>query len=99
MIFENLDIDKQSTLLASHLPVGRVWEQAFSGDSNIGKLIAGLAVEFYRIELQTGRIASEIDVHEADQLLEDWEKSVGIPNFYFNTNTSICSLPHRQLRK
>lgn len=84
-------------LLASHMPIGRIWERAFDFNSTIGKLILGLAVEYYRLSLLTGDISTEMDLDETTQLLEEWEKSVGIPNDCF-ANNEEASIRRRNIK-
>lgn len=84
-LFDPYSIDEISLLLAHHLPIGRAWEYGFSPDSNIGKFLRGLAAEFYRFEVLCGNISKEIDIRQANQLLIEWEKSVGLPDSCFQT--------------
>lgn len=79
----------QFEMLARHLPDGKFWQNKFNPDSNIGKLVAGLAVEFFRLQVLTNEVYIEFDINQTDELLIDWEKSVGIPNECFDTNLSI----------
>ena len=88
-LFDPYEADDQAILLASHLPIGRVWQKAFSPSSNIGKLIRGLGMEFYRFQVLTKRTETEMDIQQANDLLIEWEKSVGIPDSCFSTNVSI----------
>lgn len=88
-LFNPYEIDAQAMLLASHLPVGRVWQKAFKPDSNIGMFIRGLAVEFYRLQILSQRVQINMDINRADELLVEWEKSVGLPDSCFDTDVSI----------
>lgn len=88
-LFDPFDIINQALMLAKHLPVGRVWSAGFNPDSNLGKLIKGLAIEFYRLEVLTQKISAEFDINQTNELLLEWEKSVGIPDDCFSTNTSL----------
>ena len=76
-------------MLAKHLPTGKTWQAVFDGDKNLGKLIKGLAVEYYRLSVLIKKIETEMDINQTEELITDWEKSVGIPNDCFSTNTSI----------
>ena len=88
-LFDPYTIDDQAILLASHLPIGRAWQKAFSPNSNIGKLIRGLGVEFYRFQILAKLTETEMDIDQINQLLIEWERSVGIPDSCFSTNISI----------
>lgn len=98
-LFNPYSVDDNSLMLAHHLPKGRLWSSGFDINSNIGKLIRGLCVEFYRLEVLTKSISDEIDVNLADELLPDWEKSVGIPDDCFNTQTTIAERRNQVLLK
>ena len=88
-LFNPYSIEENATLLAKHLPSGRVWSSGFDINSNMGKLIRGLCVEFYRLEVLTKRISDETDANLTDDLLPDWERSVGIPDDCFGNNATI----------
>ena len=88
-LFNPYSINENAMMLARHLPKGKVWSSGFDQDSNIGKLIKGLSIEFYRLEVLTKKISDETDVSKTDELLTDWEKSVGIPDNCFDTTPSI----------
>lgn len=87
-LFDPYIIDEQALMLASHLPIGRVWQKGFSPDSNIGKLIRGLGIEFYRMQVLAQNVSIEMDINQANELLIEWEKSVGLPDSCFATNIS-----------
>lgn len=88
-LFTPESIDEQAIMLAHHVPIGRVWSSAFDRNSNLGKLIRGLGIEFYRLQLQTQTISTEMDINKTTELIEECEKSVGIPDDCFSTNVSI----------
>lgn len=88
-LFNPINVDDQAAMLAYHLPIGRIWSAAFDPDSNLGKLIRGLAIEFYRLEVLTQKIATELDINQIDELILEWEKSVGIPDACFSINTDL----------
>lgn len=88
-LFEPNTKEDNALILAAHMPEGRAWEAGFDLESNMGKFIAGLAVEFYRLQLLTKELSIEMDIDQTSELLIEWEKSVGIPNSYFNTDETI----------
>jgi uncharacterized protein YmfQ (DUF2313 family) len=86
----NPGTDKEHAfMLAKHMPTGRTWEAAFDGDKNLGKLIKALALEYYRLSVLTKKIETEMDINQTEDLITEWEASVGIPNDCFSTNTSL----------
>lgn len=82
-LFDPYTVDENKFLLASHLAQGRAWEKGFKPDSNIGKYLLGLACEFYRFQVLLKNVADEFDIKKTNQLLIDWEKSVGLPDSCF----------------
>ncbi len=83
-------------LLASHMPTGRLWESCFLSNTNLGTLIKALSLEFYRMTLRADTFINEIDINKTEQLITEWEKSVGIPNDYF-LNTASLSMRRIQI--
>ena len=73
--------DKQAhtRMLARHLPDGKVWENKFNSDSNIGKLIVGLACEYLRLSYIIDNFLTEMDINQTNDLIKEWQVSVGIP--------------------
>jgi uncharacterized protein YmfQ (DUF2313 family) len=98
-LFDPLEVDEQAFMIAAHMPVGRVWESTFDPLSNMGKLIRGFGVEIYRLEVLTQKISNEIDINQASELLEEWERSVGLPDSCFFTNISIEERRKQVLQK
>lgn len=98
-LFDPLEVDEQVFMLAAHMPVGKVWESTFDPSSNMGKLIRGLGVEIYRLEVLTQQISNEIDINQASELLEEWERSVGLPDSCFMTNVPIEERRNQILQK
>jgi len=79
-IFNPLTVDENAIMIANHMPLGRLWSQKINPNSNLGLLIRGLAYEFYRIDLKIQEVSKEIDVNQTIALIEQWERSVGIPS-------------------
>lgn len=79
----------QHRMLAKCLPDGKVWENKYNVDTNLGKLLLGLAAEYLRLSLLIGDISKEIDINQTSQLIEEWEKSVGIPDDCFVQSGSL----------
>ena len=97
--FDPLEVNEQAFMLAAHMPVGKVWESTFDPASNMGKLIRGLGIEIYRLEILTQQISNEIDINQATELLEEWERSVGLPDSCFVTNVPIETRREQILQK
>lgn len=65
--------------LASTLPDGRAWQAKNLSGTNMHALVSACAAEFRQIQIQIETLAREFDVNLTDQLLPDWETSVGLP--------------------
>ena len=99
-LFSPANVDDQAYMLASHLPLGRVWTAAFDDNTNLGKLVKGLSVEFYMLAVLIAEIINkELDINQTESLLLDWEESVGIPDTCFSTNTSLANRRLQVLQK
>ena len=85
----------QADKLAAHLPIGGVFEAAWKENadgtpgSNFRALIQGLGQELYRLEEVLYQVYHELDPRKTALLIEEWERSVGIPGGCFKTNKSL----------
>ena len=77
------DENTQQRQLARHMPEGAVWENKHNLDSDIGKLILGLASEYFRISVLIEDVLTETDVNQTNLLIKEWQVSVGIPDECF----------------
>lgn len=77
--FSPRDKSTQSRMLARHMPDGKVWENKYNKDSNIGKLILGLCSEYLRFSYLIENILTEVDINQTNSLIKEWQTSVGIP--------------------
>lgn len=86
---------RQADKLAAHLPVGGVFDAARKENpdgtpgSNFRALIQGLGEELYRLEQILFQVYEEIDPRKTVLLIEEWERSVGIPGGCFTTTKSL----------
>ena len=87
-LFDPISIEDHHFLLASHTPPGKFWAKVFDKNDIFGKIFLGLAVEFYRFQVLERKLFTEADINQADELLIDWEKSVGLPDRCFETNVN-----------
>ena len=78
--FKQQTIEKTTSDIAGHLPNGRVWAGKYIPDSNLHKLIKGLAAGFVEVQNQIQHLSEEFDINLTQDLLPDWETSVGIPD-------------------
>lgn len=87
----------QVMALANHLPVGRIWDRCIDQNSNIYKLLAGLSLEFFRLELLDKIFSDEIDILQTVSLIAEWEKSVGLPDACFSTKNELIEIRRQQV--
>ncbi len=87
--FKPNDIETNAQIFADLLPKGEVFLAKNIQDSNLRKLLRGLSGEMYRIQDKTYEIAFEYTIENTTKLIEEWEKSVGIPDECFSTNVDI----------
>jgi len=71
--------DEAQNYLAEHWPKGKLTAKRFKGGSKIYDYIKALARFITYISSQVFIFAQERDIQKADVYLEDWEKSVKIP--------------------
>lgn len=83
-------------LLASHLPKGKAFEQAFDAQDNFGKLIMALAKSYKRRLEALERLSKEFDVLQTKEMIEDWENSVGIHGEVCTKSGSLALEERRQ---
>ncbi len=77
--------EDQPGLLAAHLPIGGVFDAAHESGTNFRALIEGLGGEYFRAEENIFDVCEEMDPQVTDDLLPEWERSVGIPDDCFST--------------
>ena len=61
------------------LPPGRAWGGARRPGSVFARFLTGLALEFSRVERRGRELLVEYHPGEAFELLEDWERVLGLP--------------------
>ena len=88
-LFKPAPVNAQAKLLGDHLPNGPAWTAGRLPSTNMGKLVEGLAIEFYRVYVLTEKLFNEMDITQADELLGEWERSVGLPDECFSTDVTL----------
>lgn len=74
-------------LLALHM-LGGTLDNAFDINDPLGRLTNSFAREHLRFRSDCQGLIEEADIDNINVLLEDFERSVGIPNQYFNKNAN-----------
>lgn len=98
-LFNPGTIRDHAIMLAKHMPTGKLWEAVFNGNKILGGLIIGLSFEYYRLSVLIKEVETEMDINKINDLILDWEKSVGIPGDCFSTNTDIATRRLQVLQK
>lgn len=71
---------KYSRLLRRLFPRGKAWENVNTSDSTIYKLLSSLSLEFCRVDERAKELIREVDPTSTFELLEDWERLLGLPD-------------------
>ncbi len=76
--------------LSQHLPDGRAWGNKVVEGSNTFALLNSCAVAFNRVQIQIQKIADEFSIPMSEDLLPEWEESVGLPDECINTLATLA---------
>lgn len=85
--FDLLDIhtpDEHADSLASYFPGGFIFHALRQPDSNMRKLILGLAFELARAEQEIITYSVSVGASDTVELIDEWETAVGIPDSCFD---------------
>jgi len=74
----------QGFKLSEFLPTGKAWDAKTDETTNLGKLLLAFGGEFNRIEALIELTNKELDINFAQELIREWELSVGIPDDCFS---------------
>lgn len=72
------DIDRYQDLLENLLPKGRLWQP--KEQPTFSKFLGSTAVEPCRVEDRVSDLLREADPRITDELLDDWERLLGLPD-------------------
>lgn len=86
--FNPIRKSEQAFLLASHHPNG-INGKMFDLNDNMGKLIMGLSSEHVRFQEAVLKVVFENQISTTDEFIQEWERSLGIPNPCFSINNSL----------
>ena len=75
---EKSDYENYQSALLALLPTGDAWPK--EQDSELGKLMAGIAEEFARIDQRAVDLLKESHPSTADELFAEWEAQYGLPD-------------------
>lgn len=86
---QNNTEQEQANILAQYLRNDPLHEAKFIEDSNLRKLLIGLAGGFIDFNNFLNLIVKEGDLNEANFLLSEWERTLGIPDDCLTNNGTI----------
>lgn len=88
-LFRLHSVKKHADSLANYLPNGRLFLEKFNDESELRKLLVGLAGELERAEKNASDLYEERDITKTTLLIEEWERALGIPDDCFPGNGPI----------
>lgn len=89
-IFVENSLEDNTQSLADYLPSGEFFRAKNIKTSNFRSLLEALAYEFGRAEAKLKELVDEYYIPETYNLIEEWERALGIPDTCFKVaNTSI----------
>ncbi|WP_046019817.1 putative phage tail protein, partial [Marinomonas sp. S3726] len=71
-------LDTYQNALIGLLPIGDCWPK--EPDSELGKLMGGIAEEFTRIDERAADLLDESHPSSANELFKEWESQYGLPD-------------------
>lgn len=75
-----MELENQVDILAQYLRNDELHEAKNKQDSNLRKILTGLAYEFLRERDLIDKVQKEFDPNNTTDFINEWEKSVGIPD-------------------
>lgn len=75
--------------LSHYLPNDRLFSGKFKDDSELRKLLFGLAAELQRAEYYNSEFFEQRDIQTTTELIKEWESAVGIPDGCFTTDGTL----------
>jgi uncharacterized protein YmfQ (DUF2313 family) len=82
-------IEEHAQSLANYLPGGRVFAPKNESNSNLRKLLRGMASELFKADGYIRTYEQEIIPDQTVLFIDEWEKAVGIPDACFKGTGSI----------
>ena len=86
---KNRTLTEQTDILAGYLKNDILHQAKNKEGSNLRKVLAGLAGEWLRFRDKVNEVHSEYNPTKTTNLLEEWERFVGIPDCCFSNTGSI----------
>ena len=78
--------DEQANVLAQYLPNDPMWNDKNADGTPLRKILLGLAAQWLELRATGNQTVEEYDIRKTTLLLEEWEKTVGIPDCCLTIN-------------
>lgn len=88
-IMKRHSVEEHANALAQYMPSGRTFEAAFIPNSNFRQILIGLAGQFRAGELSLKDFADFFIPDNANMLIPEWERALGIPDDCFNAQGTL----------
>ena len=75
---------QQTDILAQYLPSGRIYSRKFDDESNIRKILLGLGAVWLEDRRLLNELFDEYNPETTVKFIEEWERTVGIPDDCFD---------------
>lgn len=83
-LFKRRDLEQYADSLAAYMPGGELFASKSIQDSNLRKLLRGMAGELFRSNGLLREYSNEILPDSTNKFLDEWESAVGIPDSCFS---------------
>jgi hypothetical protein len=77
---------ENAQVFSDHLPGGQVFTAKNIQGSNLYKTLYGLSAEVTRSQSKINQLSNQYNIFISDDLLDEWEQALGIPDECFTTN-------------
>ena len=84
-----LKLNRETDIIASNMPIGKVWNALRYGGTKARELLKGLSHEGLRAHDALTVFRQEIIPDETIQYLDEWEIAVGIPDDCFSKEDDV----------
>lgn len=89
MLIQNNTQNEQANILAGYLRNDPLHQNKWVDGTNLRKLLIGLAEGFVEFNNNLNIFIAEGDIAKATNLLDEWEKTFGIPDDFLTNNGTI----------
>jgi uncharacterized protein YmfQ (DUF2313 family) len=87
--FKPNTLETNTQVLANYLPTGILYTAKNIGESKLRKMLKALAHELTREQDKLYELSYEHKLDTTTNLIQEWERALGIPDDCFNTNQPI----------